>query len=111
MLVWPSLLPAQDFVGPPSHWSPYKPAIPALCMDQWPVQLVKEVKQPIAATEHQPRRVDYEYERGGVANVFMFAEPLAGWRHVRISETKTKVDWAIEMAEHLEGRYSECDKP
>ena len=89
---------------------PYNPAIPVLCMDEQPVQLVKEVKQPIAATKHHPRRVDYEYERGGVANVFMFAEPLAGWRDVRIRETKTKVDWAVEMAELLEGRYSACDK-
>lgn len=89
---------------------PYNPAIPVLCMDEQPVQLVKEVKQPIAATKHHPRRVDYEYERGGVANVFMFAEPLAGWRRVRIRETKTKVDWAIEMADLLEGRYAACDK-
>jgi len=73
---------------------PYNPRVPVLCMDEQPVQLTKEVKQPIEATTDHPRRVDYEYERAGVANVFMFAEPLAGWRQVEIRETKTKVEWA-----------------
>jgi len=89
---------------------PYDPAIPVLCMDEQPVQLVKEVKTPIAATKSHPRRIDYEYERAGVANVFMFAEPLAGWRKVSIRSTKTKVDWAIGMADLLEGRYADCEK-
>lgn len=89
---------------------PYDPAVPVLCMDEQPVQLVKEVKTPIAATRHHPKRVDYEYERAGVANVFMFAEPLAGWRDVAIRETKTKTDWAHEMARLLEGRYAGCEK-
>lgn len=87
---------------------PYDPAIPVLCMDEQPVQLVKEVKTPIAATKTHPKRVDYEYERAGVANVFMFAEPLAGWRQVDIRETKTKIDWANAMAGLLEGRYANC---
>jgi hypothetical protein len=89
---------------------PYNPQVPVLCMDEQPVQLIQEVKQPIEATADHPRRVDYEYERAGVANVFMFAEPLAGWRQVDIRETKTKVDWAIEMAGLLEGRYADCER-
>ena len=89
---------------------PHDPSVPVLCMDEQPVQLVKEVKTPIAATKDHPKRVDYEYERAGVANVFMFAEPLAGWRQVSIRETKTKIDWAIEMAGLLEGRYLDCDR-
>ena len=89
---------------------PLVPSVPVLCMDEQPVQLVKEVKTPIAATKDHPKRVDYEYERAGVANVFMFAEPLAGWRQVSIRETKTKKDWAIEMAGLLEGRYLDCDR-
>jgi hypothetical protein len=89
---------------------PYDPAIPVLCMDEQPVQLVKEVKTPIAATKTHPKRVDYEYERAGVANVFMFAEPLAGWRQVDIRETKTKIDWATTMAGLLEGRYADCER-
>ena len=65
-----------------------------LCMDEQPVQLTKEVKPPIAATMSHPRRVDYEYERAGVTNVFMLAEPLAGWREVSVRSTKTKIDFA-----------------
>jgi len=89
---------------------PLNPAIPVLCMDEQPVQLVKEVKVPIKATREHARRVDYEYERAGVANIFMFTEPLSGWRHVGVRECKTKIDWAIEMANLLEGRYSDCKK-
>jgi hypothetical protein len=89
---------------------PYDPQNPVLCMDEQPVQLVKEVKTPIPATKSRPKRIDYEYERAGVANVFMFAEPLAGWRKVSIRPTKTKVDWALEMAELLEGRYAQCER-
>jgi len=54
---------------------PYDPAVPVLCMDEQPVQLIKETKVPIPATKSKPVRIDYEYERAGVANVFMFAEP------------------------------------
>lgn len=89
---------------------PYDPNVPVLCMDEQPVQLVEEVKVPIPATRHHPKRVDYEYKRAGVANVFMFAEPLAMWRQVSVRAKKTKVDWAVEMAELLEGHYAECEK-
>ena len=89
---------------------PYNREVPVLCMDEQPVQLVKEVKTPIAATKSHPKRIDYEYERAGVANVFMFAEPLAGWRKVSIRSTKSKVDWAMEMADLLETRYQDCQK-
>ncbi len=93
-----------------TYEKPYNPQVPVLCMDEQPVQLVKEVRQPITATKKHPKRVDYEYERAGVANVFMFAEPLAGWREVAVRESKTKVDWAIEIANLLEGRYADCAK-
>lgn len=89
---------------------PYNSAIPVLCMDEQPVQLTKEVKPPIAATKSHPRRVDYEYERAGTTNVFMLAEPLAGWREVSIRSTKTKIDFAQVMAQQLEGRYAHCEK-
>jgi len=89
---------------------PYNPQVPVLCMDEQPVQLIKVVKQPIEATADHPRRVDYEYECAGVTNVFMFAEPLAGWRQVDIRETKTKVDWAIAMTGLLEDRYADCER-
>jgi len=77
---------------------PYNPACPVICMDEQPVQLLKETRTPIPATKEHGQRVDYEYERAGTANIFMFTEPLAGWREVSVRKTKTKVDWAIEMA-------------
>jgi hypothetical protein len=88
----------------------YDANVPVLCMDEQPVQLVEEVRVPIAATRQHPKRVDYEYRRAGVANVFMFAEPLAAWRQVSMRKLKTKVDWAIEMGTLLEGRYANCEK-
>ncbi len=89
---------------------PYDPSCPVLCMDEQPVQLLKETRTPIPATREHGRRVDYEYERAGTANIFMFTEPLAGWREVRVRTTKTKADWAREMAGLLEGRYADYKK-
>lgn len=88
----------------------YDPSCPVLCMDEQPVQLHKETRTPIPATAEHGRRVDYEYERAGTANIFMFTEPLAGWREVAVRATKTKADWALEMARLLEGRYADCKK-
>ena len=70
----------------------------------------RETRQPIEATAEHPQRVDYEYERAGTASIFMFTEPLSGWREATARESKTKVDWAIEVARLLEGRYAECEK-
>lgn len=89
---------------------PYDSRCPVLCMDEQPVQLLKETRTPMPATTEHGRRVDYEYERAGTANIFMFTEPLAGWREVIVRETRTKIDWATEMARLLEGRYAQCDK-
>jgi hypothetical protein len=93
-----------------TYEKPYDPARPVLCMDEQPVQLIKESRKPIQATAEHPKRIDYEYERAGTANIFMFTEPLAGWREATAHETKTKADWAKEMARLLEGRYAECEK-
>ena len=58
----------------------YDSASTVLCMDEQPVQLLKETRTPIKATQEHGKRVDYEYERNGTASIFMFAEPLAGFR-------------------------------
>jgi len=89
---------------------PYDSHCPVLCMDEQPVQLLKDTRPPIPATARHGRRVDYEYERAGTANIFMFCEPLAGWRDVAVREKKTKLDWAVEMARLLEERYARCQK-
>ena len=93
-----------------TYAKPYDPACPVLCMDEQPVQLVKETRKPIAATAKHPRRVDYEYERAGTASIFMFSEPLSGWREATARDSKTKTDWASEVARLLEGRYQKCKK-
>jgi hypothetical protein len=93
-----------------TYSKPYKAALPVLCMDEQPVQLLKETRTPIPATAKHAKRVDYEYERAGTANIFMFTEPLAGWREVAVRPTKTKLDWATEMARLLDGRYADCEK-
>jgi len=89
---------------------PYDKRRPVICMDEQPVQLVKETRQPQAATKRHPRRVDYEYERAGTACIFMFTEPLAGWRKAGARAQRTKQDWAIEVAKLLENRYRDCEK-
>lgn len=89
---------------------PYDPQCPVICMDEQPVQLFKETRTPIPATAQHAKRVDYEYERAGTTNIFMFTEPLAGWRAVSVRQTKTKQDWAKEVAQLLEDRYAQCPK-
>ena len=76
----------------------YDPTHPVLCMDEQPVQLLKETRVPIPATKEHPQRVDYEYERDGTASIFMFAEPLSGFRQATARAHRTKVDWAVEVA-------------
>ena len=92
------------------YQKPYDPDCPVVCMDEQPVQLVKETRPPMAATKNRPRRVDYEYERAGTAAVFLFSEPLAGWRQATARARRTKVDWALEVAGLLDGRYADCPK-
>jgi hypothetical protein len=86
----------------------YDPTIPLICMDELPRQLIKEKRTPLPAVPGSPRRVDYEYERNGTANVFLFTEPLAGWRHVNVRERRTGVDWAHEIEELLEVHYPQA---
>ena len=89
---------------------PYNAAFPVVCMDEQPVQLTKETREPIVATKEHPQRIDYEYERAGTASIFMFAEPLSGWRKVSARPRRTKVDWALEMEELLCTRYADAEK-
>ena len=84
---------------------PYDADNPVICMDEQPVQLVKETRPSLPATKTQSERIDYEYERAGTASIFMFTEPLAGWRQATVRQRRTKSDWALEVAALLEGRY------
>lgn len=89
---------------------PYDAAAPVVCMDEQPVQLVKETRQPISAVPGRPARIDYEYERNGTAAIFMFTEPQAGWRKVGVREQRTRIDWAHEVRDLLDGRYAGVPK-
>ena len=88
----------------------YDPQQPVLCMDEQPVQLLLETKVPIPATKEHAQRVDYEYERNGTASIFMFAEPLSGFRQATARPRRTKIDWAVEVAQLLDTRYAAGEK-
>jgi len=93
-----------------TYHRPYDSKYPVVCMDEQPIQLLKETRTPIPATKSHPRRVDYEYERCGTASIFMFCEPLASWRQVSVRERRTKIDWAMEVEELLKTRYASAEK-
>jgi DDE superfamily endonuclease len=93
-----------------TYAQPYDARHPVLCMDEQPIQLLRETRVPVAATWEHPRRVDYEYERAGTASIFMFCEPLSGWRQVTVRPRRTKIDWALEVEELLRIRYASAEK-
>ena len=88
----------------------YDPTCPVVCMDEQPVQLVGETRVPIPATPEHPKRVDYEYERKGTASIFVFAEPLSGFRQATARSRRTKHDWAEEVARLLDTRYEGVER-
>ena len=92
-----------------AYHQPHDPKRPLICMDETNKQLVKETRIPIKAEPGQPERFDYEYERNGTANIFMFCEPLRGWRHVNVTHRRTKVDFALEIKELLEVHYPDAE--
>jgi hypothetical protein len=89
---------------------PYDADHPVVCMDETSKQLVAETRQPLPPEPGQPERYDYEYERHGTANIFMFTEPLGGWRQVTVTERHTRVDWALLVRELLEVRYPKAKR-
>jgi len=89
---------------------PYDPSCPLVCMDETSKQLLGEVRTPRAAAPGKPARYDAEYVRRGVANVFLFSEPLSGKRQVRVTERRTKQDWAHAMRELVEETYADAKR-
>ena len=89
---------------------PFDPCCPVVCMDEQPVQLVKETRCAVPAAPGRRRRIDYEYERAGTASVFLFTVPLAGWRRTNVRGRRTAVDWAEEMRVLLEQDWAEAEK-
>ena len=88
---------------------PYDPARPVVCFDETSTQMLADARPPIPAKPGRPRREDYEYVRGGARNLFLTCEPLAGWRHVEITERRTKVDFAHQMRWLVEEAYPKAE--
>jgi hypothetical protein len=89
---------------------PYNPEYPVVCMDESCKQLIGEVREPIPCAPGRPTRMDDEYVRNGVAEIFMEVEPLAGRRHVEITERRTRKDWARLIKQMLDDRYAGATK-
>lgn len=89
---------------------PYNPDIPQVCMDESSKQLIKEVREKIPGKAGSPERYDTEYERNGVANLFMFFEPLAGRRHVEVTDHRTAKDWAEQIQKLVDDYYPKAHK-
>lgn len=89
----------------------YDPSRPVVCMDEQPKQLISETRRPIPAAPGRLERVDYEYTREGTCTIWMFVEPLGGWRDVRVTETKTAVDWAEQVRRLVDDpRYARAER-
>lgn len=93
-----------------TYATPYNKFIPVVCMDEQPYQLLKETRIIIPASKEHAKRVDYEYERAGTASIFMFTEPLSGWRQVKVRPRRTKIDWACEVEKLLRTEYASAEK-
>jgi hypothetical protein len=89
---------------------PYDPKYPLICMDESSKQLVGEVRDPLPARPHDPLRIDSEYERKGTCNLFMFLEPLRGWRKVWVTDQRRKVEWAHCIRQLLDEFYAQAVK-
>ena len=89
---------------------PYTPHVPVVCMDETSKQLIGESRAPVPMQPGQSQRYDYEYVRHGVANLFMFVEPLRGWRHVEVTERRTAQDWAKTMRWLLDEVYPTAER-
>jgi transposase len=87
----------------------YHPARPRVCFDETIRQLIEETRQPLPAKPGQVQRYDYEYKRNGTRNLFLFFEPLAGWRHIDVTEHRTKVDFAHQMRWLVDVAYPDVE--
>jgi len=88
----------------------YDPKRPQVCMDETSKQLLADLQEPIPAQPGQPQRVDYEYKREGVADLFMFFETLTGKRYVKVTDQRTRKDWALAMQELSDDIYPQAEK-
>jgi hypothetical protein len=89
---------------------PYQPAFPVICFDEVPYQMVSETQLPVPMQNGKPLRYDFEYRREGTCNLFMLLQPLAGWRHVKVTDRRTKQDFAWCMKDLVEIHFPQAEK-
>jgi len=89
---------------------PHDPARPVVCLDETSRQLLAEGRAPLPPAPGRPARHDPEYVRGGVVNLFLVTEPLRGWRQVRVSDRRTRLDWAHRVRELVDAHYPDAEK-
>jgi hypothetical protein len=84
---------------------PYDPERPVVCFDEQPRQLIAEIRTPVPAAPGRPQRIDYEYRRQGTVNLFLLLEPLAGRRHIEVTERRTAAEFAQQMRALVDVHY------
>lgn len=89
---------------------PLDESLPVICMDEKPLQLLDEARKPLPMASGKPERQDGEYIRNGTCSIFLFTEPLAGWRHVTACQRRTKTDWANQIRDLLDNYYPDTPK-
>jgi hypothetical protein len=89
---------------------PSDPRRPQVCMDETSKQLVGETRTPLPSRPGRPVRIDYEYVRHGVRNLFLWVEPLTGRRHVQVTERRTKQDWARFIRDLVDIHYPDAER-
>jgi hypothetical protein len=89
---------------------PYDPQRPLVCFDEGTKQQVKETRCPLPAKPGQLAKYDYEYERNGTSNLFMFFAPLKAWRHLKVTDRRTMIDWAYCMRDLVDIHFPDADR-
>lgn len=89
---------------------PYDPSCPVVCFDEGCKQQVKETRLPLSPRPGEVAKYDYEYERNGTSNVFMFFAPLDAWRHVKVTDRRTMIDWAYCMRDLVDVHFPQADR-
>src|SRR5689334_11650826 len=92
------------------YQQPHDPKRPLVCTDEGTKQLVKETRLPIPAEPGQVAKADYEYERNGTSNLFMLFAPLENWRHVKVTQQRTRVDWAHLIRDLVDIHFPHAEK-
>jgi hypothetical protein len=91
------------------YHEPYDPLRPVVCFDEGTKQLLRETRTPLPMEPGQPLRYDYEYERQGTCNLFVFCEPLAAWRHIEVTDRRTLIDYAQCMKYLVDEHHPEAE--